>query len=143
MKNNELKYLETGASKIFPFICFDFPGSSLGEGEGAGLDKAGAHPVAEPGSVSGRPEGHEPPVGPGSDDGSPAARQVRPRNMPQFCVLCGVCQKYCPPGAIRVAGRSTAQPGLQLALSRCRGCGICWNICPKGAMELISEPGSC
>ena len=71
-----------------------------------------------------------------------AWRIVRPVVDAERCVLCGLCEKYCPVGAIAVRGRKKADPelpGLEVALDFCKGCGICANLCPRQAMNMISE----
>ncbi|MDL2307831.1 4Fe-4S binding protein [Desulfovibrio sp. OttesenSCG-928-C06] len=68
-----------------------------------------------------------------------AWRVVRPHTDSSLCVLCGICEKYCPVDAITVRGRKDEAPGLSLALDFCKGCGICANVCPKDAVKMISE----
>ena len=68
-----------------------------------------------------------------------AWRIVRPVPDTELCILCGICEKYCPVDAITVHGRKEPKPGLEFALDFCKGCGICANVCPKNAMKMISE----
>jgi len=47
------------------------------------------------------------------------------------CNQCGLCQMYCPEGAI--------DQNLTIDLNFCKGCGICANECPKKAIEMVRE----
>jgi len=48
------------------------------------------------------------------------------------CLHCGICQRLCPNGAIKVADGA----GLQLDTQRCHTCGLCTGVCPVGALAL-------
>jgi len=47
------------------------------------------------------------------------------------CDACGLCQNYCPHGALSVADSSVvADP------SRCTACGLCVEVCPRSALRI-------
>ena len=52
----------------------------------------------------------------------------------QLCNGCGVCQKRCQVGAIRVVPRKHQPAGVDL--KRCLGCGVCVPTCPTKALSL-------
>ena len=60
----------------------------------------------------------------------------------ESCILCGVCMRSCPPGAIKVnreAGEWT------INRFDCIQCGYCADKCPKKCLALVpgyQEPGS-
>jgi pyruvate ferredoxin oxidoreductase delta subunit len=58
-------------------------------------------------------------------------RVFRPVIDPEKCNQCGLCQIYCPEGAVG--------PDLTIDLAFCKGCGICANECPKKAIEMERE----
>lgn len=66
-------------------------------------------------------------------------RIVRPSVLTDTCILCGICEKYCPAGVITVAGKKEENPGLTIMMDYCKGCGICANVCPKQAMKMVPE----
>jgi formate hydrogenlyase subunit 6/NADH:ubiquinone oxidoreductase subunit I len=51
----------------------------------------------------------------------------------ESCILCGICQKTCPAGAIVVdkAGESWSIDNF-----RCIQCGACWRECPKNSLTM-------
>ncbi len=58
------------------------------------------------------------------------------------CILCGLCMRSCPPGAINVD-----KAGLTWTIQRfdCIQCGYCVEKCPKKALKLVpgyQEPGA-
>ena len=53
------------------------------------------------------------------------------------CNGCGICQKRCQVGAIRVAAKK--QPAV-VNLDRCIGCGVCVPGCPQNAITLQKKP---
>jgi len=53
------------------------------------------------------------------------------------CNGCGICQKRCQVGAIRVAAKK--QPAV-VNLDRCIGCGVCVPGCPQNAIALQKKP---
>lgn len=74
------------------------------------------------------------------DSGKTGAwRVVRPLVNTADCILCGICEKYCPTGAITVVKGKEPGAGLTVALDYCKGCGICGNVCPKHAMLMVPE----
>ncbi|MCR5792152.1 MAG: 4Fe-4S binding protein [Lachnospiraceae bacterium] len=58
------------------------------------------------------------------------------------CILCGLCEKSCPPGAIKVD-----RNGGTWSIQRfdCIQCGYCVDKCPKKTLKIIpgyQEPGA-
>jgi len=53
------------------------------------------------------------------------------------CDGCGVCEKRCQVGAVRVSANK--QPAA-VDLNRCLGCGVCAPACPKKAITLFKKP---
>ena len=49
---------------------------------------------------------------------------------PEKCVGCGLCERACPTGAIRV------EETARVDVNRCLGCGICVDECPEAALTL-------
>lgn len=51
----------------------------------------------------------------------------------ETCILCGICQKTCPTGAIEVD-----KPGEAWRIDRfrCVQCGACWRACPKESLVM-------
>lgn len=67
-----------------------------------------------------------------------AWRIVRPVVDQSQCVLCGICQKYCPTDVIEI--RKDGEPrGVIFDFNYCKGCGICANICPKKCISMSAE----
>jgi NAD-dependent dihydropyrimidine dehydrogenase PreA subunit len=54
-----------------------------------------------------------------------------------ICDGCGVCEKRCQAGAMRV---SMKQKLAIVDLNRCIGCGLCVSTCPKEAISLLKNP---
>ena len=48
------------------------------------------------------------------------------------CVACGVCEKTCPLGAVKVRRGCYAA----VEVERCVGCGKCAKLCPVGCIEV-------
>ena len=48
------------------------------------------------------------------------------------CVACGVCEKTCPIGAVKVRRGCYAA----VEAERCVGCGKCARLCPVGCIEV-------
>ena len=51
----------------------------------------------------------------------------------ETCILCGICEKTCPTGAITVD-----KPGEEWRIDpfRCVQCGACWRACPKESLTM-------
>lgn len=56
---------------------------------------------------------------------------VRPQVMEVLCVGCGVCERGCPEGAIRVVGKKA-----RIDYDRCIRCYCCHELCPEKAVAL-------
>ncbi len=56
----------------------------------------------------------------------------------EACVSCGLCEKYCPYGAIQVEEGEKAR----VVKAKCNGCGICAADCPQDAIEINHFKGS-
>lgn len=52
----------------------------------------------------------------------------------QYCVVCGLCARHCPPAAM-----SLDQAQLQINLNQCIGCFCCQELCPHNA--ILTEQG--
>ena len=55
---------------------------------------------------------------------------------PQNCILCGICQKKCPPDAITV---TKADKVWEINLFRCIMCTECVSGCPKDCLSISNE----
>jgi len=55
---------------------------------------------------------------------------------PENCILCGLCQKKCPPDAITV---TKANKTWELNVFRCIMCTECVNGCPKDCLSISNE----
>jgi ferredoxin len=55
-----------------------------------------------------------------------------------LCNGCGICEKRCQVGAVRV-GKKTRKAGIDL--NRCIGCGLCVTACPQKAVSLEKKTG--
>ena len=51
----------------------------------------------------------------------------------ETCILCGICQKTCPTGAIEVDKDGEA---WRIDRFRCVQCGACWRACPKESLTM-------
>ncbi|MDO5042052.1 MAG: 4Fe-4S binding protein [Slackia sp.] len=49
------------------------------------------------------------------------------------CILCGICEKRCPTGAIKVAKKDGT---WQIDRFRCVQCGTCVRECPKDSLSM-------
>jgi len=52
------------------------------------------------------------------------------------CILCGLCQKRCPPLAVTM---DKSAGTISLQVHRCISCGVCADICPKSAITVAQE----
>ena len=50
-----------------------------------------------------------------------------------FCILCGICKKKCPEGAISMEDR------IIVDMDKCTGCGVCVSACPKKVVRIRDE----
>jgi len=50
-----------------------------------------------------------------------------------YCTLCGICEKECPEGAIKMTDK------LVLNADKCTGCEICVAKCPKRVIKMLDE----
>lgn len=55
---------------------------------------------------------------------------------PQNCILCGICQKKCPPDAITVTKTDKV---WEINLFRCIMCTECVSGCPKDCLSISNE----
>ncbi|MCD6334956.1 MAG: 4Fe-4S binding protein, partial [Candidatus Latescibacteria bacterium] len=51
------------------------------------------------------------------------------------CTGCGVCQRYCPVGAIQLVQGVAVVDSM-----KCTECGACVEACPRGAIMTVMEP---
>ncbi len=52
------------------------------------------------------------------------------------CVLCGICDRRCPCGALAVA---RDEKTLTIEHLRCTACGVCVDACNKHSLRLLPE----
>ena len=50
-----------------------------------------------------------------------------------YCILCGICQKNCPTGAI------TMDEYILVDTEKCIGCGTCQKKCPKKVVSIRNK----
>jgi ech hydrogenase subunit F len=55
---------------------------------------------------------------------------------PENCILCGICQKKCPPDAITV---TKGDKTWELNVFRCIMCTECVGACPKECITISNE----
>jgi ech hydrogenase subunit F len=55
---------------------------------------------------------------------------------PENCILCGICQKKCPPDALTV---TKGDKTWELNVFRCIMCTECVNACPKECITISNE----
>ncbi len=64
---------------------------------------------------------------------APAGLKGHIENEMSTCILCGICQKSCPAGAIEV----DRQAGTwSINRFRCVQCGTCARVCPKHSLRM-------
>ena len=71
-----------------------------------------------------------------------AWRIVRPKVDVEKCILCGICEKHCPPNIIEVVKKNQPNAGIYFDFDYCKGCGICADVCPKDAVNMVPEKGA-
>ena len=47
-----------------------------------------------------------------------------------YCILCGMCKKNCPTGAISMEDK------ILVDFALCIGCGTCKKVCPKDCVQI-------
>jgi pyruvate ferredoxin oxidoreductase gamma subunit len=62
-------------------------------------------------------------------------RTLRPRIDPASCIACGLCDTYCPEGAISLDATGTPR----IDYDHCKGCLICLAQCPATAISAHPE----
>jgi NADH-quinone oxidoreductase chain I len=78
--------------------------------------------------------------------GLPVLR-VNPETGQTLCVACCLCERICPPDAIRLfmSGDDSDRAGdrtvvnYHLRVSRCMFCGLCAQVCPTDAIAMSHE----
>jgi pyruvate ferredoxin oxidoreductase delta subunit len=62
-------------------------------------------------------------------------RSRRPVWIPDKCVHCLICWRYCPDSAI------IPEDGKfkEFDYHHCKGCGVCVNVCPTQAIDFVDE----
>jgi MinD superfamily P-loop ATPase len=55
------------------------------------------------------------------------------------CMSCGLCQRYCPNGAIIVGRSVTGSETYAVDPVACQGCGTCVRTCPVEAIDLLER----
>ena len=75
------------------------------------------------------------------DYGTSGAGTAKFEIEPTFCILCGLCVRYCAEvkgkNAIGFIGRGTEREIVffpEIARKECPGCKECYSICPTGAL---------
>jgi dihydroorotate dehydrogenase subfamily 1 len=60
----------------------------------------------------------------------PIRKRAKPPELIRSkCTSCGLCEKYCVYGAIRIIGKMP-----KIDPSKCTGCGLCITVCPPRAL---------
>ncbi|MDO4182344.1 MAG: 4Fe-4S dicluster domain-containing protein [Coriobacteriia bacterium] len=67
----------------------------------------------------------------------PAGLKGMVENDPALCILCGICEKRCPTGAIVVA---KADRTWAINRLRCVQCQSCILACPKASLYMNPQP---
>ena len=55
---------------------------------------------------------------------------------PRVCIDCGICEKVCPEGAIRL---NRQVGGVVIDSEKCTLCGICVSKCPTGVLKIVDN----
>ena len=65
--------------------------------------------------------------------------KFRGKLIVEGCIGCGICQKVCPSGAIKIIKKNNTVNSYEFDLKKCIFCGNCKFYCPTGAVKMTSE----
>ncbi len=63
-----------------------------------------------------------------------AWRTEKPSIDKKKCIKCGLCERYCPDGALEIF-----PDGADADYDYCKGCGVCANVCPVKCILMVAE----
>jgi formate hydrogenlyase subunit 6/NADH:ubiquinone oxidoreductase subunit I len=58
------------------------------------------------------------------------------KNNIDDCIFCGICEKRCPTGAIKVEKPKTS---WSIERQQCIHCGYCTEVCPKKCLKMGNQ----